>query len=198
MKEGAFDSSGRFIPEKYLAGLSKRERAQRIKELGQSRDEYGTGDWSELPSDRTARKKGLVKLSAYRQIAQARGFDISQVSDFEDMAEKALRHYTGSAKNADVQKLGAGLKKVYGKGLAAWKSGGHRPGATARNWGDARVASVLVGGKAAWTADGKQFGMLPLVARKKVVQQLPELYAALEAQGRQRDVSYIKNAARKH
>ena len=196
LTEGAFDSSGRYIPEKYLAGLSKKEREQRIKELGESRDEYGTGDWSELPSDRTARKKGLVKLSAYRKVAMERGFDISQVSDFKDMATKALKYYTGSAKAADVNKLAAGLEKVYGKGLAAWKSGGHRPGATARNWGDARVASVLVGGKAAWTADGKQFGMLPLVARKKVVQQLPQLYAALEAQSRYRDISYIKKAAK--
>jgi hypothetical protein len=114
------------------------------------------------------------------------------------MATKALKYYTGSAKAADVNKLAAGLEKVYGKGLAAWKSGGHRPGATARNWGDARVASVLVGGKAAWTADGKQFGMLPLVARKKVVQQLPQLYAALEAQSRYRDISYIKKAAKGH
>lgn len=193
---GAVDARGRYIPEKYLAGLSPKERSQRVRELSESRDQYGTGDWSELPSDRIARKKGLVKLSAYRQVAQRRGFDISQVGDLGDMAERALLYYTGSAKPADVNKLAAGLEKIYGKGLAAWKSGGHRPGATARNWGDARVASVLVGGKAAWTADSKQFNLLPPGARRQVIAELPELYEALEAQGRQRDVAYIQRAVK--
>jgi hypothetical protein len=120
---------------------------------------------------------------------------VSQVNSLEEMARKALRYYGVKATPAQVSKLAAGLKKVYGKGLAAWKSGGHRPGASSRNWADARVASVLVGGKAAWTADSKQFNMLPASARKRVVAQLPQLYAALKQQGRTRDISYIKSSA---
>ena len=135
------DSSGRYIPEKYLAGLPPALRAARIEELGESRDEYGTGDYSELPTDRAARKMGLVKLSAYRQVAMSRGFDISQVSDLKDMAKKALRYYGVKPTSSVVNKLTAGLEKVYSKGLAAWKSGGHRPGASSRNWADARVDS---------------------------------------------------------
>jgi hypothetical protein len=138
---------------------------------------------------------GLVKLSAYRVVAQQRGFDISQVSDMKDMATKALRYYGVKPTAAVVNTLAAGLEKVYDKGLAAWKSGGHRPGATGRNWADARVASVLVGGKAAWTADRKQFAMLPPKALRAVIDQLPELYQALAAQGRQRDISYIQKAS---
>lgn len=189
------DPRGRHIPEKYLAGLPPHLRAQRIRELGASRDEYGTGDFTELDTDAIARKMGLVKLSAYRAVAIARGFDVSQVNSLEEMARKALRYYGAKATPAQVSKLAAGLKKVYGKGLAAWKSGGHRPGASSRNWADARVASVLVGGKAAWTADNKQFNMLPASARKRVVAQLPQLYAALKQQGRTRDISYIKSSA---
>ena len=192
---GATDPQGRHIPEKYLAGLPPELRAARIKELGESRDEYGTGDFSELPTDRAARKMGLVKLSAYRVVAQQRGFDISQVSDLREMAEAALVYYGEKPTAAKVNKLAAGLEKVYAKGLAAWKSGGHRPGATGRNWADARVASVLVGGKAAWTADSKQFGLLPRAAQQKVVAQLPEVYEALAAQGRQRDINYIQEAS---
>lgn len=189
------DPQGRHIPEKYLAGLPPHLRAQRIRELGESRDEYGTGDFTELDTDAIARKMGLVKLSAYRAVAIARGFDVSQVNSLEEMARKALRYYGAKATTAQVSKLAAGLKKVYGKGLAAWKSGGHRPGASSRNWADARVASVLVGGKAAWTADSKQFSMLPASARKRVVAQLPQLYSALKQQGRTRDISYIKSSA---
>ena len=37
------------------------------------------------------------------------------------------------------------IKKVYNRGLAAWRTG-HRPGATAQQWGYARVHSFLMGG----------------------------------------------------
>ena len=39
------------------------------------------------------------------------------------------------------------LKKVYDRGMAAWK-GGHRPGASQQQWAFARVNSMLTGGKA--------------------------------------------------
>ena len=44
------------------------------------------------------------------------------------------------------------IKQVYNKGMAAWRTG-HRPGATAQQWGYARVHSFLLGGKTARTAD---------------------------------------------
>ena len=44
------------------------------------------------------------------------------------------------------------LKKVYDRGMAAWKTG-HRPGATQQQWGYARVNSFITGGKTRTTAD---------------------------------------------
>lgn len=44
------------------------------------------------------------------------------------------------------------LKKVYDRGMAAWK-GGHRPGASSHAWAFARVNSFIVGGKTRKTAD---------------------------------------------
>ena len=44
------------------------------------------------------------------------------------------------------------LKKVYDRGMAAWKTG-HRPGATPHQWAFARVNSFIVGGKTRETAD---------------------------------------------
>lgn len=44
------------------------------------------------------------------------------------------------------------LKKVYDRGMAAWK-GGHRPGATPHQWALARVNSFVTGGKTRHTAD---------------------------------------------
>src|SRR6056300_297459 len=44
------------------------------------------------------------------------------------------------------------LKKVYDRGMAAWK-GSHRPGTTPQQWAFARVNSFLTGGKTRTTAD---------------------------------------------
>ena len=38
------------------------------------------------------------------------------------------------------------LRKVYNRGMAAWKSG-HRPGTTPQQWGMARVNSYITKGK---------------------------------------------------
>ena len=48
------------------------------------------------------------------------------------------------------------LRKIYKKGLAAWASGGHRPGASQHAWAMARVKSVLKGGKAR-SVDAKEW-----------------------------------------
>lgn len=44
------------------------------------------------------------------------------------------------------------LKESYDRGLAAWRTG-HRPGATQGQWGYARVSSLLLLGKTAYTTD---------------------------------------------
>ena len=44
------------------------------------------------------------------------------------------------------------LRKVYNRGLAAWRTG-HRPGASQHAWAQARVYSFVLGGKTARTAD---------------------------------------------
>ena len=41
------------------------------------------------------------------------------------------------------------LKKVYDRGMAAWKTG-HRPGTTAQQWAFARVNSFITKGKGTW------------------------------------------------
>jgi hypothetical protein len=189
------DLAGRHVPEKYLEGLPPELQKRRLAELTESRDAYQRGVFHELDTDVEARKLGLVKLSGYRVVAQQRGFDVSQVADLREMAQKALRYYTKKEwPKATVNALAEGLALVYRKGLAAWQSGGHRPGATGTNWADARLASVLVGGKAAWTADKKQFALLPPEAQASVIRQLSDVYTALSSQGRQHDVAYIQKA----
>ena len=180
----AKDLRGRHIPERYLAGLPPALRAVGVSALGQlgdplrteSRDAYGTGDFSELKTDVKARELGLVKKSKYRVLAEERGFDVSQVGSYEEMIDAAVDYYAGRKPTAaERSRAVEGLKKVYAKGLAAWKSGGHRPGATAKNWADARIASLLVGGKGPRTADKKEFAMLPADVQAAIWQQAPDI-----------------------
>ena len=198
------DLKGRHIPEKYLAGLSAKERKQRIAELTEQRDRKGKGDkrYAELKTDRLARKKGLVKQSAYSQVAEKRGIQIRYKGaqpDFKATARAALRYYKAKG---DVDEIAALLEQSYDKGLAAWQSGGHRPGASQRNWGDARVHSLLVGGKTAWypSADRKQVRQFPRKMQEGIIRQMPEVLTALKAQGRQKDINYLRpkyNTAKK-
>ena len=188
------DLAGRHIPERYLAGLPTKLQQQRVRELTQSRDDYWKGDYSELPTDRAARKMGLVKQSPYTTVAKARG--IEWRGDPRDMAARVLSHYGGRPTSGEVQRLADALRQSFAKGLAAWKSGGHRPGATAQNWAVARVNSLVVGGKTAWTADKKQFASIPEAIRRVIASKLSEVKAALRAQGRTADVEFLQGAAK--
>lgn len=55
------------------------------------------------------------------------------------------------------------LKKVYNRGLAAWKTG-HKPGTNPQQWGMARVNSFITGGRTRVKGDpdlwAKQKGLL--------------------------------------
>jgi Fe-Mn family superoxide dismutase len=153
----ATDLAGRHIPEKYLAGLTKKQRRARIRELTESRE--GRRGYKELPTDIEARKKGLVKRSPYIVEAKRRGID-HRGQDFEDTARRALRHYGVRANKKNVRAVAGSLSRVFDKGLAAWQTGGHRPGASQGAWAYARVASFLVGGKTV-EVDRKEFAALP-------------------------------------
>jgi hypothetical protein len=95
-------------------------------------------------------------------------------------------------KTSDTEELAEALQQVYNKGLAAWKSGGHRPGATAKNWAVARVASLVVGGKAAWTADRKQFAVLPKTVQTKIRRSMKPVLRELGKQKRASDIAFLE------
>jgi hypothetical protein len=189
------DVKGRSIPARYLKGLPKGLQEKRIRELGKSRDAYKRGDYSELPTDKAARKLGLVKQSAYSIVAEKRG--IEWRGDSKEMARRVLKHYGVSASSDQLDKMTEGIQRAYNKGLAAWKSGGHRPGATATNWAVARVASLVVGGKAAFTADKKEFSWFPASLQKKIRAKQKAVLNELEKQGRKEDVAFLSKASRK-
>jgi len=114
------------------------------------RDMYGEGENldraqatinREKEADR--RKHDAIKDRARIRDAQSRN---AQTEEYElsESAEAALR------KKAEKSGIPYGtLKKVYDRGMAAWKTG-HRPGATQQQWGFARVNSFITKGKGTW------------------------------------------------
>lgn len=170
---GARDLKGRRVPARYLTGLTPEQAERRLAELTVSRDDYARGRFGELATDREARRAGLVKRSPYRDLARARGFDEGgAVRGLAAQVAAAGRYYLPRGLTpAQRQRVLDIVRTVYQRGLAAWQSGGHRPGASQRSWGLARVASFLVGGRTSTTADRDLFGRLP-----------PALAAAIEAE----------------
>ena len=71
-------------------------------------------------------------------------------SESEDHAEGSDKSLEGKAKSSGIP-LGI-LKKVFAKGMAAWRSG-HRPGVGAQQWAHARVNSFITGSGGARKAD---------------------------------------------
>ena len=95
---------------------------------------YATGKSAQLAKDRVdsiAKRKKLLKKE-----------------DFQ-LNEKIEGLITKAEKSGIPYGI---LKKVYDRGMAAWKTG-HRPGTTPQQWAFARVNSFLTGGKTRTTAD---------------------------------------------
>lgn len=104
-------------------------------------------DPSAYPDDWTADKK-------YKQELKKKGKSLPQSS----YTEKFKKMYGESLINEDVtvalknksEKTGIPLRflrRVYNKGLAAWRTG-HRPGVSQHQWAMGRVNSFIVGGPA--------------------------------------------------
>ena len=70
--------------------------------------------------------------------------DTSKINEDFELNEKI----EGLVKKSEKSGIGYGiLKKVYSRGMAAWRTG-HRPGTTPQQWAFARVNSFITGGGA--------------------------------------------------
>jgi dephospho-CoA kinase len=83
------------------------------------------------------------------QAKSARGIN-EEFVQYMYLEEKSLE---GLKKKAEKSGISYSiLKKVYDRGMAAWRTG-HRPGTTPQQWAYARVNSFITGGKTRTTAD---------------------------------------------
>ena len=101
-------------------------------------------DWK---SDKAYRKRGgdMPKSKATEAYERMYGRDSEDMG--EDDTTAALK------KKAEKSGIPLGvLRKVYERGMAAWRSG-HRPGVAPQQWAHARVSSFLTGEGGARKAD---------------------------------------------
>jgi hypothetical protein len=123
-----------FFPEKYFKGLSTSKKAERKKEI----QKYGSMNWK-------SRK-------AYKGFSTDKGVKTKKshyTKTWDSMFPTAKSLEDRSKVTGVPEEL---LKESYDRGLAAWRTG-HRPGATQGQWGYARVSSMLLLGKTAFTTD---------------------------------------------
>lgn len=114
-----------YAPAKYFRGLSKPQIKKRLVEM----------------------KKGSTK--PYKTDANVKTRESRYTKRFKELyGDQPSLRQKATASGAPLNIL----KKVYDRGLKAWQTG-HRPGASAQQWGYARVHSFLTLGCTAISAD---------------------------------------------
>ena len=123
-------------PAKYYKGVKSKSTKQaraRHFEKGAKMDDADPAAYKPAPGDKSAKTKPSKHTLKYRQMFGE-----------EDLNEKIK----GLVKKAEKSGISYGiLKKVYDRGMAAWRTG-HRPGTTPQQWAFARVNSFITGGGA--------------------------------------------------
>lgn len=118
---------------RYLKGLSKDDKFNKKFEIKYSQlleKKRGVKNYRKTPTDVKYSPKNFKKISTYtdRWNSKYHSKSLSEKSRISGVPLPIL-------------------KKVYNKGLSAWRGGSHRPGASQQSWGVSRVNSFLLCGK---------------------------------------------------
>ena len=108
------------LPKKYVKGLSKADKAKQVKSIKEGKDRPKLK--SAPPSKRSSHVEKFEKKYGYKITNDSR-------------ISKEIISKTG-------------IDKILSKGRGAYYSGGSRPNTTPSQWARARLASVIMGGKA--------------------------------------------------
>jgi len=133
-------------PAEYHKGLSKSTKVKRdaqFKKQAKMADDNPAA-YKKAPGDSVKTKPSKHTKKYHKMYGEGfKSFSTFNEVITEDVT-KALQ------KKADKTGMPVGvLRQVYNRGVAAWKTG-HRPGATASQWGFARVNSFVTKSKGTW------------------------------------------------
>ena len=124
-----------------MAKSTKDKRDAHFRKQAKKDDDTKSA-YKPAPGDATAKTKPSKYTNKMKKM-----FPDLYKEMIDENATKSLQ------KKADASGISLSiLKKVFDRGMAAWK-GGHRPGTTAVQWGHARVNSFISGGKTRTTGD---------------------------------------------
>ena len=128
-------------PKKYYKKLDKDTKKKRAdffkKKSGSYKKSDDNDDYKAAPGDKKAKTKTSIHTKKFKQMYGEGLLDLEEkIKGIENKAKKTGMPY-------------GILKKVYDRGMAAWK-GGHRPGATQQQWAFARVNSFVTKSSGTW------------------------------------------------
>lgn len=123
-----------FWPRKYYAGLTYKQKLTRRKEI----KKFGSMNW-----------KNPKAYVGFKTDKFAKRLTSNYTKKWRSMFPDAHSLESKSEVTGVPLKF---IEECYNRGLAAWRTG-HRPGATAQQWGYARVHSLLLCGKTHYGPD---------------------------------------------
>ena len=115
-------------PKKYVSGLSGKDKEahdRHLKKQNKKSDDDKSA-YKQSPADKKAKTRPSKHTNKFKQM-YGEDYLNEKIKGLENKAKKSGMPYSI-------------LKKVYDRGMAAWK-GGHRPGTTPQQWAFARVNS---------------------------------------------------------
>ena len=124
-----------------MSKSTKDKRAAHFKKQA-SKPDGKDSSYKPAPGDADAETKPSQYTKKYKQMFGEDSTDTLDEAKIDGLVTKADK----SGISYEI------LKKVYDRGMAAWK-GGHRPGTTPQQWAFARVNSFITGGKTRTTGD---------------------------------------------
>jgi hypothetical protein len=184
-------------PVGYFKGVkSKSTKAKRDAHFKKYAEKPGMGkdkqsNYKPAPGDSSAETKPSIHTKKYKAMY---GEDINTAFEELFLKEEVLteKQIEGLKKKSEKSGIPYGiLKKVYDRGMAAWKSG-HRPGTTPQQWAFARVNSFITKGSGTW---GKADKDLAAKVRKEEVQNEDAVANAKAAIKREKEADKRKHDA---
>ena len=133
-------------PSKYYRGLSSDTKKRRYSDFRQKAQKSwkDPSAYTDAPGDKEAREKDMPQSKHTKKYHALYDERINNSQMRNDMNEEASKGLAAKAKKSGIPL--STLRKVYNRGMAAWRSG-HRPGTTPQQWAMARVNSYITKGK---------------------------------------------------
>ena len=124
-------------PKKYVSGLTDKQKKSHDRHLEKQgkKSDSDKSAYKQSPADKVAKTKPSKHTNKFKKM-YGEDYLNEKIKGLETKAKKSGMPYSI-------------LKKVYDRGMAAWK-GGHRPGTTPQQWAFARVNSFTTKSSGTW------------------------------------------------